>query len=38
MEKGVTGEQEGFKDVLGNDVQWVFSDKEGYCQGIKFFL
>ena len=38
MENGVTGEQEDFKDVLGNDVQWVFSSKEGYCQGIKFFL
>ena len=38
MKKGVTGEEEGFESVVGNDVQRVFSGKEGYCEGIKFFL
>ena len=38
MKKGVMGEEEGFESVVGNDVQWVFSVKEGYCEGIKFFL
>ena len=28
----------GFGDVLADDVQWVFSAKQGYCKGIKFVL
>ena len=38
MEKGVTGEEEGLGDVVGDDFQLVFCGKEGYCEGIKFFL
>ena len=38
MEKGFTGEEEGFEDTVGDDVQWLFSGKKGYCEGIKFFL
>ena len=38
MEKGVTREEEGFGDVVGDDVQWVFSGKKGYCERIRFFL
>ena len=37
MEKGVMGEKNGFGDVVGDDVQWVFSGKERYCDGIRFF-
>ena len=38
MEKGVTGEEEVRGDVVGDDVQWVFSGKARYCEGVKFFL
>ena len=38
MEEGVTGQEEGFGDVVGDDFQLVFSGKEEYCEGIKFFL
>ena len=38
MEKGVTEEEEGFGDVVGADVQWVFSGKEGDCEEMEFFL
>ena len=38
MEKDVSGEEQCFGDVVGDDVQWVFSGKEGYCEGIKFSL
>ena len=35
MEEGVTGQEEGFGYVVGDDFQLVFSGKEGYCEGIK---
>ena len=38
MEMGVTGEEDGFGDVAGDDIEWVFSAKEGYFEVIKFFL
>ena len=38
MEEGVKGVEEGFGDVVSDDVKWVFSGKERYCEGIKFFL
>ena len=34
MEKGVKGDEEGVGDAVGDDVQWVFSGKKGYCEGV----
>ena len=38
MEKGIKGDQERFGDAVGDDVQWVFSGKKRYCEGMLIAL